>query len=131
MAETRAPYRAAPRLAAPASVETPRRESAPPVFPPRYILPPRTDDENACRMVTVILRATGDRARDNLRVRHVHGILRAYPGRDHFAFYIIEEGRNYLVEFPNDTTGVCDELLQRLAALVGEENIRVETIPIQ
>ena len=37
----------------------------------------------------------------------------------------------YLVEFPNFTTGLCQELLSRLQLMVGSENVRVERIMLQ
>jgi hypothetical protein len=83
------------------------------------------------QMVTVVLRASGDKMRDILRIRRIHGTLISSPGTDRFAFYIVEAGRNYSLEFPNFTTGVSEDLLGRLKAMVGVENVRVEKITIQ
>jgi len=82
-------------------------------------------------MVTVVLRSMGDKARDKLRLRRVHGMLISFPGRDHFAFYIVERERGYRIEFPNDTTGINDELLARLEQVIGKENVIVEPITYQ
>jgi hypothetical protein len=82
-------------------------------------------------MLTIYLRASGDRARDILHMRRVHGSLISYPGQDKFAFYLIEGRRGFLLEFPNDTTHYGDELKQRLEDLVGPNNVRVETITFQ
>jgi len=41
---------------------------------------------------------------------------------------VYEKGRGYLLEFPNSTTGITQELLDRLHGLVGVENIRVDVI---
>ncbi len=76
----------------------------------------------------VDLHATGDRLRDKLRIRRVHGALIAYPGDDLFALRIFEEKRSYLIEFPNSSTGINDELLARLREIVGEGNIHVENL---
>lgn len=84
--------------------------------------------EEGPRMLTVILRSGGDKARDVLRLRRVHGLLQSCPGKDRFAFLLIEGGHTYSIEFPNDTTGIHPELLQKLHQMVGEENIRIETI---
>ncbi|MBN2388818.1 MAG: hypothetical protein JXB85_17515 [Anaerolineales bacterium] len=50
---------------------------------------------------------------------------------DRFQFQIFEEGRGHLIDFPNDTTRLCAELLDKLKAAVGEENMRIEPILYQ
>jgi DNA polymerase-3 subunit alpha len=82
-------------------------------------------------MLTVILRSSNDKARDVLRLRRIHGIILSYPGNDRFALQVYERGRFFLLEFPNLACGVCQELLDRLAKLVGAENIRLEKITFQ
>jgi len=82
-------------------------------------------------MITVMLRGTGDKTRDVLRMRRIHGIVMSYPGDDRFAFQVFERGQGYLVEFPNFTTGLCSELIATLGRLVGSENVRVEKITFQ
>ncbi len=82
-------------------------------------------------MITVLLRATGDKTRDVLRMRRIYGIASAYPGDDRLAFQVFERGRGYLVEFPNFTTGICSDLIAKLQFLVGSENVRVEAITFQ
>jgi DNA polymerase-3 subunit alpha len=81
-------------------------------------------------MITVVLRSTGDKTRDVLRLRRIHGIITSYPGNDRFSFHVFERGRGYLLEFPNFTAGYCPELMHRLTSLVGPENVRAEPIPI-
>jgi hypothetical protein len=82
-------------------------------------------------MVTVHLRPSGDPNRDIRRISRLHGTFISYPGRDRFAFQIYEEGKGHLIEFPNDTTGLCPELLARIKDAVGEENVRIEPILYQ
>jgi DNA polymerase-3 subunit alpha len=82
-------------------------------------------------MITIVLRSTGDKTRDVLRMRRIYGIASTYPGEDRLAFQVFERGRGYLVEFPNFTTGWCPELVSRLTFLVGSENLRVEPITFQ
>jgi hypothetical protein len=77
------------------------------------------------------LRGSGDRARDVLQMRRVHGTLISYPGEDRFAFYVIEGSSGYLLEFPNDTTHYADDLKIRLEGILDSSNLRVETITIQ
>lgn len=83
------------------------------------------------RMLTVVLRSTGDKARDVQRVRRVCGTLMSNPGTDRFALLIFERGARYLLEFPNHTTGITQDLLRNLSELVGEDNIRIDTVKIQ
>ncbi len=79
-------------------------------------------------MLTVVLRSSSDKTRDVLRLRRIHGMMMTYPGDDRFAIQVFEKGRSYLLEFPNFTTGITQELLDRLHGLVGVENIRVDVI---
>jgi hypothetical protein len=97
-----------------------------------YIIPPPAPREGeAVYMITIVLRATGDKTRDVLRMRRIHGIASTYPGNDRLAFHVFERGLGYLVEFPNFTTGWSPELISRLNFLVGSENVRVEPITFQ
>ena len=82
-------------------------------------------------MITVILRPRADKVRDNLLLRRVFGMMISYPGNDRFAFHIFENRRGHLLEFPNLTTGMNPELMERLNKLVGPENIRIEPITFQ
>ncbi|MBN1146071.1 MAG: hypothetical protein JXA78_02355, partial [Anaerolineales bacterium] len=101
-------------------------------LPPYLVSPtPAEGDEGGVRMLTAILRSTGDKTRDVLRLRRIHGLVTSYPGRDRFAVHVFERGRGYLLEFPNFTTGICPELVERMNALLGAENVRVEPITFQ
>ncbi len=103
----------------------------------RYLVPPippggvPPEESGEMRMVKVILRSTGDRQRDVQRLKRVHGILRAAPGNDRFALYLFEGSARFLLEFPNETTGITNRLLRDLSQAAGEGNVIVETIPIQ
>jgi DNA polymerase-3 subunit alpha len=83
------------------------------------------------QMVTIVLKSTGDRRRDALRMRRVHGLLTSYPGNDRFVFNVYETSRRYHLEFPSSTTGYCPELLAQLHALLGEGSVRVEPFRLQ
>jgi len=89
------------------------------------------DGDPEARMITVILESTGDRRKDALRVKDVHGLLTSYPGKDRFAFLLFEASRRYHLEFPNSTTGYCPELHGQLVDLLGEGVIRVEPLRYQ
>jgi hypothetical protein len=100
---------------------------------PPYLVPPTfvTHEESTVHMITVAFRSTGDKTRDVLRLRRIHGIITSYPGNDRFAFHVFERGRGYLLEFPNFTIGYCPELLSRLSGLIGKENVRIDKITFQ
>ena len=102
-----------------------------PVMPP-YIVTPQTQVEGEpVYMITIMLRPTFDKVRDNVRIRQIYGTLITYPGRDRFAFQVFERGRGYLIEFPNFTTSYCPELISRMKAFISHENIRVDPITFQ
>jgi DNA polymerase-3 subunit alpha len=82
-------------------------------------------------MITIILRSSHDKVRDNLRIRQIYGTLITYPGKDRFAFHVFERGRGYLIEFPNFTTQICPDLLTRLKTFVPADQLRVEQITFQ
>jgi hypothetical protein len=77
------------------------------------------------------LRPSGDNDRDRRRIKNVYGILISHPGKDRFQFQIFENGRGHLIDFPNDTTRIASDMLDRLKKLMGEEAWRVEEITYQ
>jgi len=89
------------------------------------------DKEHPPQQITVVLRSTGDREHDRRRIKTIYGTLISFHGRDRFSFQIFEEGKGHLIDFPNDTTRVCAEVLERLKKLMGEECWRVEEITFQ
>jgi len=93
-------------------------------------LPPlfRMSDQNDVKLVTVTIKASGEKDRDMRRIRRVHGLLNSFPGRDRFCFLVFEHGYRHLLDFPNDSTNVNTELIGQLSELVGRDNIRVENI---
>lgn len=102
-----------------------------------YLLPPAplaadgTTLPVDLRMITLVFRSSGDKVRDVRRIRHAYYLLRSSPGRDRFAFWVFEGGARYLLEFPNESTGITPELIQSLVRLVGQTNIFMETIRVQ
>lgn len=108
------------------------------LLPPvaNYIIPPRaplslSDGEySEISMLKVVLRSSGNKQRDVRRLRRIHGLLRSCPGKDKFAMLVFEGSNRFLLEFPNDTTGITSELLAELTRLLGEGNVLVEKIPL-
>jgi DNA polymerase-3 subunit alpha len=89
------------------------------------------DQKHPPKQITVLLRSTGDKERDRRRIKTIYGTLISFHGRDRFSFQIFENGSGHLLDFPNDTTRVCPEMLERLRKLMGEESWRVEEITFQ
>ena len=89
------------------------------------------DKDHPQQLITVTLRSTGDKERDKRRIKTIYGTLISFHGRDRFSFQIFENGKGHLIDFPNDTTRVCPEMLERLKKLMGEESWRVEEITFQ
>jgi len=121
---------------APVAIEPPQSQPIAPM--PPVIISPRVFEEpkkktakDDTRMVTVVLRSSGEKDRDIRKLKRIHGLLRSCPGNDHFCFYIFENGHSYFLDFPNDTTGANSQLIDRLVELVGNENVQIETIKLQ
>jgi DNA polymerase-3 subunit alpha len=89
------------------------------------------DKDHPPQQITVVLRSTGDKEHDRRRIKTIYGTLISFHGKDRFSFHIFEEGKGHLIDFPNDTTRVCPEVLERLKKLMGEESWRVEEITFQ
>ncbi len=108
------------------------RSVPPPVLPSIYIPLAETDDrERPPQQITVILRPSHDKEIDKRRIKTIYGTLISYHGRDKFTFQIFENGKGHLIDFPNDTTRICPELLSRLRKVVGDESWRIEPILLQ
>lgn len=100
---------------------------------PSYLLAPRPgeDPDVPRRMITITLRANHDKLRDALKIQRIYGVLVSYPGNDRFALYLFEGKHAFLIEFPNFTTQISDEMLQRLYEFVPREGVRIEQIIYQ
>ena len=135
--EAAPPPNDAPPAAPPAEERTATKEdaspsNAPPTPPPDETSSPLPSTiplpDAPRRRLVVTLRASDDPTRDALRVSIVHQHIIAYPGDDRFAFYLLEHGHAYLVEFP-EAIQINEPLLNWLQTFVGAENVRVEPLP--
>ncbi len=79
------------------------------------------------RWMMIYFRRSDDAEKDRRRLRHLHGILTQYPGKDRFTIILEDnKGSSYKMEFPNDTTSYCEDLIKDLLTVVGDErNIEV------
>ncbi len=128
------------RASQPAAQDLARPEPASrPFVPLAYIAPPSGSPQPSAfekkesdpQMVTVVLRPLGDKDRDVRRLKRVYGTLRSCPGHDHFALMLFEHGHSFVIEFPNETTGISTDLMRKLHELVGEGNVHVKPIQVQ
>ncbi len=121
-----APILAIPPSRSPAGSERPAGLSP-------YLAPPKPEVEvgGNVRMLTVVLRSTGDKTRDVLRIRRIHGVVSTNPGNDRFAIHVFERGKGIMLEFPNVTVGLSKETIDFLVNLLGADNVRVEIIKFQ
>ncbi len=96
--------------------------------PSLYVPLAKAGEEHPPRQITIMLRATHDKQHDKRRIQTLHGNLISFHGKDKFSFHIYENGKGHLIDFPNDTTKICPELISRLYKLLGEECWRVDEI---
>lgn len=81
------------------------------------------------QQLTLLIKPTGSREHDKRRIKTIHGTLVSFHGRDKFSFQIFENGKGHLIDFPNETTRICKELLARLKHLsISENDLRFETL---
>ena len=85
-------------------------------------------DQEPIKRLVVTLVSCGNKDRDKIRMKRVHGILLSSPGKDHFAYQVYENNQCYMLEFPSNTTGVNDTMLKMLKQMVGEENLEIGSI---
>jgi DNA polymerase-3 subunit alpha len=123
------PSAPAPGLAAESSEAGPPPSGLPSLYIP--LAQSESNGEHPPKQITVILRSTGDKLRDKRRIKLIHGTLISYHGRDRFSFHIFEDGRGVLLDFPGETTRVCQDMLSRLQKLAGGQSWRIEDITFQ
>jgi DNA polymerase-3 subunit alpha len=106
--------------------------NTPPVISSLYIpLTEPADRDHPPQQITILLRPSHDNEIDKRRIKTIYGTLISFHGRDRFTFQIFENGKGHLIDFPNDTTRLCPELLARLKKVAGEETWRIEPILLQ
>jgi len=71
---------------------------------------------------------TEDKDTDIARLHQVIAILKEFPGQDEVKLSITNEDKVINLRLADASTSYCPELHQRLAELVGEDGLRVETI---
>ena len=86
------------------------------------------DEKPKPRQLTLMLRVQPNApvGSSERRVKRLIGIVSSYPGRDRFSLMIMENGKVYLVDYPDVHTNICDDMMNRLTEILGEDNIQVE-----
>lgn len=115
-----------PRANGPGVAMEPVAESIPSSPPPPA--PVSVPPSFTGRTVQVTIHRSGDNERDFRLLSAVHEMLTAYPGKDRFTFRLVggPSGNGEVVlEFPNHSTGYCDELGEKLAELLGPGAVKV------
>lgn len=74
------------------------------------------------RWIKIYFPRSEDSSIDRRRLRRLHGILISYPGTDRFTIVLDVSGKSIALEFPNYTTGYCDDLTRDLLDIVENEN---------
>ena len=95
-------------------------------------LPPLDDEVKPLpeRWMMIYFQRSEDAEKDRRRLRRLHGILTAYPGKDRFSIVLEDAKQAFKMEFPNDTTAYCEELVTDLLTIVGDaQNIELYDRP--
>lgn len=87
--------------------------------------PPETLPTGNHRLVISITQ-TNDEESDIARLRKLGEIIKDFPGKDEIILRLETDDKVNNLQLPS--TGYCPELHQRLAEVVGEEGVRVETV---
>jgi DNA polymerase-3 subunit alpha len=116
---------------APYPIEEPSPISILPITPGTLTPISAPDGPQDRQRLIVYFRASGNMDRDLRKMKNIQGTLLSFPGKDYFAFQIFEQGKGFLIEFPNYSTKVCPELLDRLGSLMGKDEYLVEKITLQ
>jgi DNA-directed DNA polymerase III PolC len=98
---------------------------------PEFII----DDDEAVkppepqRWLMIYFKRSGDAERDRRKLLRLHGILTSYPGKDRFTIVLEDNKQSYSMEFPNHTTGYCEDLKKDVLSIVGDANLEVFDAP--
>ena len=90
------------------------------------------NDATASRPKKIILtlRPTESLFSYQLRLKWAYNIFTSYPGRDRFTIVVVEDGRTVELDFVNETTGYCDDLVEQLKNIAAVDDIDIQPILI-
>ena len=82
---------------------------------------PRPPSNSAPTQLTVTILRSGDDDRDRRCLQVAYRTLIRYPGHDRFALRLVDEHKAVQVDFPNETTDYCEELVYELQHRLGSD----------
>ena len=83
--------------------------------------------ERAPRAISVTLVTSEDPDRDRRKLQHIHNTLVSYPGVDRFRIVVLRGGDSTSLDFPEQTTNICEALCKDLVGIVGsDEHIGID-----
>jgi DNA polymerase-3 subunit alpha len=63
------------------------------------------------------------------RLGRIYELLKSFQGHDHFSLYVENGGKGRVqIDFPNDSTGYCQDLENKLRELVGSGTLEIEQV---
>ena len=77
--------------------------------------------ERRSRTIAVLLATSDDPEKDRRKLNRIYNGLMKYPGSDHFKIVIQRGGQSTPLNFPGQTTDICDALRADLLDIVGSE----------
>jgi DNA polymerase-3 subunit alpha len=80
------------------------------------------DDEPHVYWLNISIERSGNYERDRRRLIRIHNLLTSYPGHDRFSITLHDDSGLETIEFPEHTTGYCEELVHDLVSIVGNES---------
>ena len=98
------------------------------VLTPVPLKPPASTVYNESRRLVISLNQTTDEANDKTRLRNIIDIVKDFPGEAEVIIRVSNEEKTTSLKLPQVTVDCCDALSKRLAEVVGESNIRFETV---
>jgi len=78
--------------------------------------------------LVISMAESGEKASDIAYLTKLMDIISEFPGEDRVKLRIINEGKVVHLDWPNVSANYCPELHQRLAALVGEDGVKLEPV---
>lgn len=78
--------------------------------------------DNSERWIMIYFQRSNDGEKDRRRLRRLHSVITKYPGNDRFSIILEDKNHSFKMEFPNDTTGYCNDLVMDILTIVGDMN---------
>jgi hypothetical protein len=89
--------------------------------------PPPPPEPKEKHRITISLKQTEDPAADSALLASLNEVLKAYAGQDEVILRIENGTKIDVLRFP--CTGYCPELFGQMAGIIGEERLKLETLP--